>query len=70
MAKTRSIAEQIRAAIAKAERSGTTQGAIAAKAGIPRSQIGRIASGENLPRLDTAEKIVKALGYHWQLVPN
>ena len=56
------IVAELRKAIGKAQRSGTTQYAIAKAAGIPRGQLARLAGGENIPRLDTAEKIVRAIG--------
>lgn len=57
-----SIAAELRKAIGQAEKAGKTRGAMAAEAGIPRSQFNRIADGENLPRIDTAERILKAIG--------
>ena len=63
------IVADVRRAIAKAERGGMSLYAIAKAAGIPRSQMGRIASGENLPRLDTAENILQAIGLRLTIVP-
>lgn len=63
------IVEQVRRAIAQAEKRGMTRGAIAKAARMPRSQMGRIASGENAPRLDTAEKILRAIGMRLTIVP-
>ena len=68
MPKTRSIVEQLRKAIAQAERAGMTRYQIAKAVKMPQSQIGRIASGENVPRLDTAAKVAAAIGYNLALV--
>lgn len=70
MSKTKGIADQLRAAIAKAEKRGVSRYQIARAAGLPHSQFHRVADGENLPRLDTAEKIAKALGLALRLLPN
>jgi DNA-binding phage protein len=61
MAKKTSIAEELRAAIAKAEAKGMSRYAIAKAAGLRTSVVARIADG-TLPRLDTAEKIAGAIG--------
>ena len=65
--KPKSIVDELRAAIQRAETKGVTRGRIATIAGIPRSQMTRVASGENMPRLDTAEKIARALGLSFRL---
>jgi DNA-binding phage protein len=62
-----SIVADLREAIRQAEQRGMTRGRIAMIAGIPRSQMTRVASGENTPRLDTAEKIARALGLSMRL---
>jgi ribosome-binding protein aMBF1 (putative translation factor) len=56
------IAEQLRKAIRAAEKRGTSRYRIAKLAGIRYSVMCRIAEGENLPVLNTAEKIAGALG--------
>ena len=56
-----SITEQLRAEIAKAEQRGMSRYAIAKAAGLPYSQVYNVAEG-TIPRLDTAEKIARALG--------
>ena len=58
-----SIVDELRRAIAKAERRGMTRGAIADRAGMPRSQLTRIATGESEPLLGNAERVAKAIGY-------
>lgn len=63
------IVASVRKAIRQAERKGQTRGGIAALAGIPRSQMGRIADGENAPRIDTAERILAAIGLRLTIVP-
>jgi len=52
----------LRNAIKAAEKRGVKQSQIAAIAGMPRSQLSRIAKGESIPRLDTAERIAAAVG--------
>lgn len=64
----RSVAEELRLAIAQAERSGMTRYAIAKATGMPQSQIGRVASGETVPKLDTAERIASAIGYRLTII--
>jgi transcriptional regulator with XRE-family HTH domain len=64
-----SIGEQLRKAIKQAERAGVTRYQIAKAAGMPQSQVGRIASGESVPKLDTAERIAKVVGYRLALSP-
>jgi len=64
-----SIAEDLRWAIAQAEKRGVTRYKIAKAAGMPQSQIGRIASGESVPKLDTAERIAQVIGVRLAIVP-
>jgi DNA-binding phage protein len=56
------IAEQLRRAIKDAERRGMSRYAIAKAAGIGTTQLKLIAEGNNVPRIDTAEKIASAIG--------
>jgi DNA-binding phage protein len=63
------IAAELRRAIAQAERSGVTQYRIAKLAKLAASQVARVASGETVPKLDTAQRIAKALGLRLALVP-
>ncbi|MCC6421592.1 MAG: helix-turn-helix transcriptional regulator [Gemmataceae bacterium] len=65
-----SVAVELRKAIRAAERRGQTQYAIAKAAGVSPSVLARIARGENLPRLDTAERIAAAIGQRLTLLPN
>jgi transcriptional regulator with XRE-family HTH domain len=67
--RTMSIAEDLRTAIAQAERRGMTRYAIAKAAKMPRSQLTRIASGETVPKLDTAERIALVIGCRVAIVP-
>lgn len=67
--RTKSIVDELRRAIARAERGGQTRYAIAKAAKMPRSQMTRIASGENVPKLDTAERVAQVIGYRLALVP-
>jgi DNA-binding phage protein len=48
--------------IAQAERKGASRYAIAKAAGMKVAQLGRIADGENTPRIDTCERILAAIG--------
>ena len=64
-----SAVEQFRRAIRQAERRGVTRYQISKATGMPQSQIGRIASGENVPKLDTAERVAAAIGYRLTIVP-
>lgn len=70
MPKARSIIDQLKAAIRQAERRGVTRYQISKGAGIAYSVMARIARGENLPRLDTAEKIAAVIGFRLTLLPN
>ena len=56
------IADAIRRVIREAEGRGITRYRIAKLARMPQSQIGRIASGESVPTVITAERIVNAIG--------
>ena len=69
MSNSKNIAEQLRRAIAQAERRGMTRYAIAKATELPQSAIGRIAKGENVPTLTTAERIAKVIGYKLTLAP-
>ena len=60
--RSKSVTGELRAAIAQAERRGITRYAIAKAAGMPQSQVGRIATGESVPKLDTAERIAQVIG--------
>ena len=63
MSKSKGIAHELRRAIRQVEKRGLTRYQIAKAAGMPQSQVGRIASGESIPKLDTAERIALAIGY-------
>jgi|GEM_PF-1812971 len=63
MSRKASIADDLRRAIAQAERKGQTRYAIAKAAGLAESQVLRIAKGETIPTLDTAERLAKGIGY-------
>jgi DNA-binding phage protein len=60
--KTQDVAAELRRAIARSEKHGMTRYAIAKAAKMPRSQLTRVATGETLPRIDTAERIATAIG--------
>ncbi|MGH7177928.1 MAG: helix-turn-helix domain-containing protein [Tepidisphaeraceae bacterium] len=62
------IVDELRRAIARAEREGMTRSRIASVAGMPRSQLTRVATGETVPILHTAERIARAVGCKLVLV--
>lgn len=62
-------AAELRAAIAQAEAAGTSRYAIAKAAGVDQSQVRRVATGEVVPKLDTAAKIARAIGYRLTVLP-
>jgi transcriptional regulator with XRE-family HTH domain len=63
------IVDELQRAIAQAEKRGVTKYAIAKAAGMPRSQLTRIASGESVPKLDTAERIAQVIGCRLTIIP-
>ena len=58
----KSIADELRRAIAKAERAGLTRYAIAKQTGLSQGMLSRFVAGANTPKLDTAERIATAIG--------
>jgi DNA-binding phage protein len=56
------IVEQLRQAIRAAGRRGVSQYRLARLSGVSQAQLSKLLSEERIPRLDTAEKIVRALG--------
>jgi DNA-binding phage protein len=58
----RGIVEDLRKAIRQAGKRGITHYQIAKAAEMPQSQLSRVASGETVPTLTTAERICKAIG--------
>lgn len=50
-------------------RSGLTQRALSAKTGIAQPTIARIERGTDTPRLDTAERLLRACGWSFVAVP-
>ena len=56
------IVEQLRDAIRQAERRGVTQYQIAKAARVHQSQLTRFMAGETIPRLQTAERLIAAIG--------
>lgn len=62
MSKHASIIVQLRRAIAQAERRGLTRYRIAQTTGLSQSMLSRFMAGENVPKLDTAERIAQAIG--------
>jgi transcriptional regulator with XRE-family HTH domain len=68
MSKSKPIAEQLRKLIAQAERRGITRYQLAKLSGVTEAQLSRLVHGEVDPRLATAERIAKALGYQIRFV--
>jgi predicted transcriptional regulator len=62
------IVGELRKAMAQAERAGVTAYRIAQAAGVPRSQLTKLAAGR-IVRLDTAERILAAIGHRLAIVP-
>jgi len=56
------IDEQLRDAIARAEKAGMTRYRLARETGLAESHIKKIATGETIPQLNTAEKIAAVVG--------
>jgi DNA-binding phage protein len=66
--KRASVASDLRAAIKAAEAEGSSRYKIARTAGLSIPHVHRIADDEGTPRLDTAEKVLAALGLRLQIV--
>ena len=62
MSKPTNIVEELRRAIARAGRHGLTRYRLAKLSGVDQSQLSKLVRVQRVPRLDTAEKIVRALG--------
>jgi predicted transcriptional regulator len=58
----RTLADDLRAAIRKAERRGITRYQIAKDAGVSEGQLSRLMHGTVDPRLNTAQRIIEAIG--------
>jgi DNA-binding phage protein len=68
MAMKLDIAEQLRRAIARAEKKGLTRYRIARLASMTESQVKRVAEAVTCPRLDTAARLADAIGLRLALV--
>ena len=68
MPKTRSIVEQLRKAIAQAERGGLTRYRLAKLSGVEQSVLSKLVRGMKGIQLATAEKIVAGLGKRLAIV--
>jgi DNA-binding phage protein len=66
---SKSIVDELQRAIAQAEKRGMTRYAIAKAARMPQSQVGRIASGESVPKLDTAQRVAQVIGFRLAIIP-
>jgi predicted transcriptional regulator len=56
------IADELRKAIAQAKRAGVTRYKLSKISGVTEGGLSRLMAGQNVPRLDTAERILSALG--------
>ena len=65
--KSTPIADQLRQIIHQAERQGITRYQLAKRSGVSEGQLSRLVHGEVSPRLDSADRIAKALGYRFHL---
>ena len=63
------MVDELRRAIAAAEKRGVTRYQIAKAARMQTSQVTRVAGGETIPRLDTAERIAEAVGLALRMTP-
>jgi predicted transcriptional regulator len=61
------IDQQLRDAIAKAQKAGTSQYQLAKMAGISASHMQKIADGEVIPQLSTAARVATAIGLKFSL---
>jgi transcriptional regulator with XRE-family HTH domain len=68
MARTKSIVDELRKAIAQAEKRGLTRYRIAKLSGMALPVLVRIANGTTIPRLDTAAKIASGIGCRLTLI--
>lgn len=69
MPKTKPASEALRDAIAAAERAGITKYRISRDTGLNEAHIGRIAAGKAMPGLDTAQRILAAIGGELKITP-
>ncbi|MFW5683102.1 MAG: helix-turn-helix domain-containing protein [Phycisphaeraceae bacterium] len=60
--KPKPATEQLVEAIAEARRQGITKYRIARDAQLSEANVGRIAAGKTVPQIDTAERILHAIG--------
>lgn len=60
--RSKSIADDLRRAIAEEEKRGVTRYQIAKSTGLSQAMLSRFVAGENVPNLNTAERIAKAIG--------
>lgn len=61
-AKKGTLADELRDLIRKAEKRGITRYKIAKVSGLSESTLSKFMSGDGVPRLDTAQRIVEAIG--------
>lgn len=49
--------------------AGLSQRQLAARSGVPQSAIARIERGQQIPRVDTLERLLRACGFELRLAP-
>lgn len=64
------IVNELRKAIAKSEKLGLTRYRIAKATGLSQAMLSRFMAGENVPKLDTAQRIAHAIGRRLVLETN
>ena len=65
--KPKPLADQLRAAIAAAEKQGVTRYQISKDSGVAASALSRLVSGERSVSIESAEAIAQAIGYQVRL---
>ena len=68
MSKSKPIADELRKLIAEAEQQGISRYRLAQLSGVSEGQLSRLVNGQVDPRLDSAERIARALGHRLRIV--
>jgi len=59
---TTNIVDELRRAIRQAEKAGTTRYVIAKQTGLSQAMLSRFMVAQNVPNMDTAQRIARAIG--------
>ena len=62
------IVEELRQAIATAEKAGMSRATMASIAGMPRAMVYRVADGKAMPSVNTIQRILAAIGLQLRIV--